>query len=191
MVNNPHLSFEGEEAGEKVLFMVRPHVITNLGWVLVTIFLLVVPWIVLIILAMFSIDMLVPINTFLLIVATWSLVVLGGAFLWLLHWFFNIYILTNRRVVDIDFAGLFRRTMSQAPLRNIEDVTFTKNGLFPNFFDYGDLHIQTAGALPNFEFYAIPDPEGSLKEILDLVAKVKRGEKGYGDHFNWPDDRSN
>jgi len=186
MISNPQLQFEGEESGEKVLFMVRPHPITNLGWLLVTLFLLLVPSVAIAILINLSINIFIPMTTIFLTILTWSLFVLGGAFLWLLHWFFNIYILTNRRVVDIDFTGLFHRRMAQAPLKNIEDVTFTKKGIFQNFFDYGDMHVQTAGTLPNFDFHSIPDPEGSLKQILDLVAKVRRGEKGYGDAPHWP-----
>ena len=77
----------------------------------------------------------------------------------------------------MDFIGLFHRRVSQAPLSNIEDVTFSKNGLLQNFFDFGDMHIQTAGTLPNFDFHACPDPEGSLKQILDLVSKIRKGHR--------------
>lgn len=177
LVKNPHIWFEGEEAGEKVLFMLRPHKIINVGWILVTIFLLALPFFAIGVLLALPIDILLPMTTVWLVVAVWSLMVLGGAFLWLLHWFFNIYILTNRRIVDIDFVGLFHRRVSQAPLRNVEDATFHKKGILPNFFDYGHMHIQTAGTLPNFEFRAVPDPEGTLKQILDLISRVKKGMK--------------
>jgi len=177
LINDPNVWFEGEEAGEKVLFMMRPHTITNVGWVVLTGFLLLLPPIVYGAMIVQKVNTLIPHTTALLIILFWSLFVLGGAFIWLLHWFFNIYILTNRRVVDMDFVGLFHRRVSQAPLRNIEDVTFSKRGILQNFFDFGDMRIQTAGTLPNFEFQAIPDPEGSLKQILDLVSRVKKGLK--------------
>jgi len=60
-------------------------------------------------------------------------------------------------------------------LSNIQDVTYSKSGILQNFFDFGDLHIQTAGAAANFEFYAISDPEGSQRKILELITKIKNG----------------
>jgi hypothetical protein len=69
----------------------------------------------------------------------------------------------------------------------VEDVTFIKKGVLQNFFDFGDIHIQTAGTLPNFDFHAIPDPEGSLKQILDLVSRSRKGEDlDHGRYTNRP-----
>lgn len=168
--------------------MMRPHVLTNLGWILVTIFLLTLPILGLAMLWLGSVTIPLTGATILVIILTWSLIILGGAFQWFLHWIFNIYTLTSRRVVDIDFLGLFHRRISQCPLRNVEDVTFSKRGLLQSFFDYGDIHIQTAGTLSNFDFHAIPDPEGSLKQILDLVSEVKRGYRfDHGDNTNRPE----
>lgn len=184
IIKNPDVWFEGEENGEEVLFMMRPHVIINLGWMLAGLFLLALPFLILIFLGKVkTFDNVLQSDTILLVISVWSLIILGGVFQWILHWLFNIYILTNRRIVDIDFLGLFHRRVSQAPLKNIEDVTFSKKGLFQSFFDYGDLHVQTAGTLPNFDFHAIPDPEGSMKQMLNLVAKSK---KGYG-HYGFTD----
>jgi len=168
--------FEGEEEGEKVLFLLRAHPITNLRWVLIVLVLVLVPPL------LNSADIEVLLNlkfnnqTVFLATALWYLVVLGYAFQEALHWYFNIYILTNKRIVDIDFYGLFYRSISQTTLPNVQDITFSKGGIFQNFFDYGDIHIQTAGTATNFEFASIPDPEGVQKKILDLIARKKRGE---------------
>jgi uncharacterized membrane protein YdbT with pleckstrin-like domain len=169
--------FEGEEDGEQVLFLLRAHQFTNLGWVLITLAFLAVP----LCLKAFPIGKFLDLDfdlesgVLLLVAATWFLIVLGLAFQQFLHWYFNIYILTNKRIVDIDFYGLFYRSVSQTTLSNVQDITYTKGGIAQNFFDYGDIRIQTAGTAANFEFENIPDPEGSQKQILELVAKANNG----------------
>jgi hypothetical protein len=172
----PVMRFEGEEEGEKVLFVLRAHPITNLPWILLVILLLLIPTLFSLGLGVLGIDS-IPIRqqTIFLITLTWYLIVLSIAFQEFLYWYFNIYILTNRKIVDIDYFNLFYRKISQTTLSNVQDITFTKGGLFQNFFDYGDIHIQTAGTSANFEFTHIPDPEGNQKRILELVHSGRGG----------------
>ncbi len=167
------LHFEGEEADEKVLVVLRAHTITNIGWVLTSVFLLMIPYLALIYLVFASLEN-IPFSLWTALVATlfWTLIVLGIAFQQFIHWYFNLYILTNKRIVDIDFFGLFHRRLSQTHLVNIQDITCSKAGVLQNFLDFGDLRLQTAGTSANFEFLNIPDPEGSQKQVLSLVEKV-------------------
>ena len=168
--------FEGEESGEETLFLLRPHAFTNIGWIFFTLVFLMVPLIFLIALMMIK-TISIPLNgvTTFLIVAVWILITIGFAYQQFLNWYFNIYMLTNKRIVDIDFFGLFHRRVSTTTLANVQDITYTKAGIIQNFLDFGNIHIQTAGTQANFEFYNIPDPEGSQKQIFDLLAKYKRG----------------
>ena len=168
--------FEGEAIEEQTLFVLRAHPITNVGWVLSTFLVLLLPGLVLTFL-LFNKTISVPFSvvTAILAALVWVLVILGVAFQQFVHWYFNIYILTNKRVVDIDFFGLFHRRVSQCTLASVQDVTYTKAGLLPNFLDYGDLHLQTAAAETHFDFISIPDPEGSQHLILDITAKYKGG----------------
>ncbi len=174
--------FEGEDPEEETLFVLRAHHITNLGWIFTTSIVLVLPFIVVVFLSLVNtINFPVSKITLLLGVLIWLLVVVGVAFQQFVNWYFNIYVLTNKRLVDIDFFGLFHRRVSQTTLGNVQDVTYTKSGILQNFFDYGDIHLQTAGTESNFEFNSIPDPEGSQHQILELVAKYKKGiSKYYG-----------
>jgi uncharacterized membrane protein YdbT with pleckstrin-like domain len=173
--------FEGEGIEEQTLFVLRAHPITNVGWALSTFLVLLLPGLVLAFL-LFNKTISIPFSVFtaILAVLVWVLVILGVAFQQFVHWYFNIYILTDKRVVDIDFFGLFHRRVSQCTLGSVQDVTYTKAGLLPNFLDYGDLHLQTAAAEAHFDFISIPDPEGSQHLILDIIAKYK---SGVGRHY--------
>ncbi len=173
--------FEGEEVGEETLFFLRSHVFVNIGWILMTLFLLILPLGMLVVPILgVTIDIPVSRMTVFLGIAAWVLIIAGVAYQQFLNWYFNIYVLTNRRIVDIDFFGLFYRRVSTTTLANVQDITYTKAGILQNFFDFGDIHIQTAGTHTNFEFHNIPDPEGSQKQVFELLAAHR--ERGYIDH---------
>ncbi|OGY24060.1 MAG: hypothetical protein A2172_00755 [Candidatus Woykebacteria bacterium RBG_13_40_15] len=171
--------FEGELKEEKVLFLLRPHIITNLKWVLIAAFLAALPIIIPFLPNILGFNLQISASTSLLAFLTWELIVLGASFQYFLFWYFNIYILTNKRIVDINFYSIFYHKVSQMALQNVQDVTYSKGGIAQNFFDYGDVHIQTAGTLLNFDFLGIPDPEGNVKKILDLVSDNKKAEGRY------------
>ncbi len=107
----------------------------------------------------------------------WYVAIFGFLLSTFLHWFFNIYIVTNERVVDIDFINLLFKEFSEAELGKIEDLTFTAKGLGAAIFNYGDVLIQTAGEVPNIEFLRIPQPNEVVKVISGLIKEQKVGRR--------------
>jgi membrane protein YdbS with pleckstrin-like domain len=87
--------------------------------------------------------------------------------------YFDLGIITNERIVDIDQNGLFSRKISAQKLYRVQDVTAEVKGFLPTFFHYGDITIETAGAEENFTINQVPHPYETVKAILDLV-KFKR-----------------
>jgi len=96
-----------------------------------------------------------------------SLVTFG---IWLTR-YLNLMILTNQHIVDVTQTAYFSRKISTLALDSIEDVAVEKKGFLPNVFDYGNLNIQTAGELPNFNIDRIGDPEGVQKAIMEAKEK--------------------
>ena len=88
-----------------------------------------------------------------------------------LHWYYNIYIVTTQRVIDIDFIQLLYKKFSEARLDRIEDVTFTSSGFFAAVFNFGDVTIQTAGETREFAFDSIPKPSSVVRTIEALIDK--------------------
>ena len=74
----------------------------------------------------------------------WYLLTFGIFFENFALWFFNVYIITNKKVVDIDFDGLLYKNISETQLRNIEDVTSQVKGFFGMIFNVGNVYVQTA-----------------------------------------------
>ena len=62
-----------------------------------------------------------------------------------LLWFFNVYVITDERIIDVDFNSMIYKNISSAKIENIEDVTTRSMGPMASVFNYGDILIQTAG----------------------------------------------
>lgn len=114
----------------------------------------------------------------------YPLLVLGASiyYLWIWLYFFgqfidfylDIWIVTNDRIVNIDQQGLFARTISELDLFKVQDVTSDVKGMIPTFFNYGDVHIQTAGTEKRFIFQKVHQPHVIRKRVIDLVEADRR-----------------
>ena len=165
------VTFENQERGERIVLLLRAHLITLVPSAVTIIFLVFAPIILSVILALIRID----VSTFLgsrqifLVIVFWYLSVFGYAFYKFIFWYFNVYILTNERIVDIDFRGILHKETSYAKLSQIQDVSPKIIGFFSTFFHYGNVFIQTAAERPEFEFHNVARPDKVAREILEQV----------------------
>jgi uncharacterized membrane protein YdbT with pleckstrin-like domain len=79
----------------------------------------------------------------------------------------NQLIVSDMNITLVHQVSLFNRQISELSLGNIEDVTARQNGILPTIFNYGSLHIETAGEQNNFVFHYCPNPNAYAKAILD------------------------
>jgi uncharacterized membrane protein YdbT with pleckstrin-like domain len=106
------------------------------------------------------------------------LFVLGGSIFFLFAWLFlfqsfldyylDIWIVTTKRILNIEQTGLFGRTVSELRLYRIQDVTATVHGILHTFLNFGNVHIQTAAEKERFVFEEVPHPNEVAKMILEL-----------------------
>lgn len=163
------IKFENQENDEEVILFLRQHLVTN------------VPWIVVAFIMLFGPILLTPFLEFLPVrfqfigSIIWYLVVAAFVLENLLGWLFNIYIVTNKRILDIDFYNLIHKQVADASVDKIQEVSFNRGGVFATLFGYGDVFIQTAGAAPNFDFHRTPKPELVVKTLQDLQKKGGQG----------------
>lgn len=170
-VNPDGVRFETQEAEEQVVLFLRQHLIVNVPWIAVTTLFLLAPS-VLFPLIIRSFPAPLPFPYLLVGTLSWYLVTAGFALVSFLHWFFNIYIVTNERVIDIDFQYLLFKRFSQAELERIQDISYTAGGIFATIFHYGNVYIQTAGEVPNLEFFAVPRPDKVVEKIRNLIENL-------------------
>lgn len=89
-------------------------------------------------------------------------------------WYFNVYIVTNERILDYDFYPFSGFKISEAGLTNVEDVTQAQKGFLRGFFNFGTVSVQTAGEKLQFVFDDVPNPSFVRNIIVDLSDTVKR-----------------
>ncbi|MDP3998347.1 MAG: PH domain-containing protein [bacterium] len=176
MVNPTHLSFEAQEEGEEVILLLRRHWVTNLPWIFVGGFLFLIPPFVSIFVSLLNFSLQLPFGTVFVAQAFWYLISFGYLFVNFLIWYFNAYLVTNQRIVDIDFNNLTYKEISSTELEKVQDITFRVGGVIRHIFDYGDVIIQTAGTAPNFDFLAVPKPAFVADKIGDLAREKGGGE---------------
>jgi hypothetical protein len=85
-------------------------------------------------------------------------------------------IITNMRIIYVDWQGAFRRNEHEAELVDIQDIETRETGIlsfFP-FLDYGDFIVETASAHTIVKFTEAPDPEGIKHFIYHLSVKPNR-----------------
>jgi uncharacterized membrane protein YdbT with pleckstrin-like domain len=166
-----------KKSGEKVVFFLRRHIIIFLGTMLMIIFM-----------------MLIPIGAYLLINVSWPQLLSGTLtgpllkliasayyfWVWLflfsnfIDYYLDAWVITNDRILNIEQAGLFNRTVSELDLLNIQDITSEVRGVLPFLFGYGNVFVQTAAEQGRFVFEQIPKPEEVRKRLLILVEEERR-----------------
>lgn len=103
-------------------------------------------------------------------------------FLVWVDYYFDVWIVTDQRIVNIEQKGLFSRVVSELELEKIQDITTDVKGVIPTFLNYGDLQVQTAAEEERFQFHNIPDPYEVKNIIMNLHKKSElRDENQFGE----------
>lgn len=178
--NPPNCRFEGQDTDEKILLLLRAHPITNLKWIIPAILLFFVPFLAPNFLLLLNMDILLfPQSYGIVFLIINYLLILTIVFEGYLYWYFNVYIVTDKNIVDVDFHSLLFKNIDVAPLRNIEDTSSSMGGILSSIFHYGDVFIQTAGATKNIDLHSVPKPHHVADFILDEAHKHYGGRERH------------
>lgn len=175
-----HILFPGKEVDETVHLLLRRHwslIVRNCFVLLIEAFVPVVVYVFL------SVGLNIDFSAG-SIMGTIA-VLLGSVFylfLWLfflnqwIDYYLDIWIVTDKRILNVEQNGLFSRTISELHISKIQDVTSIVNGKLQTFMDFGDVHVQTAGEQERFIFEKVPRPRQVAKVIMDLHHEAERKE---------------
>jgi uncharacterized membrane protein YdbT with pleckstrin-like domain len=170
--------FDGQKNGEEILMIVHRHWFNILEQMFL-VFIMVV--------ALFSSVIFFPFlfptletpalhSLFIFLENVFAMIIWIVFFLIWIDYYFDVWIITNLRIVNIEQKGLFNRAVSEMDFSRIQDVTTEVIGVIPTFFNYGDVFIQTAAATERFLFRQVPDPYG-IKDQLMLLQKKRTQQK--------------
>jgi len=104
-----------------------------------------------------------------LLASLWFIFIWISLFQCWVNYYFDIYVVTNRQIINIDQNGLFNRTLSKQPLSRIQDISTESKGFFATILKYGDVYIQSAGAKDRFCFKEIKNPYEVSQNLNKLV----------------------
>jgi len=123
------------------------------------------------------------------------------ALIWLLHslviWYYQVFIVTTHRLIDVDRQSLFRKVVSHVPLAKVLDVYYEVKGLSQMIFRVGNVNITLSDSKTRIEIKGITQPQAvqqlivqlradtlqdklettqlSARELVELVKKIKAG----------------
>ncbi len=157
-------TFEERDTEEEIILVLRRHWITNIGWIFITVFMALAPFI------FSSVPLLTyfPPNYQFIALIFWYLITFVYSFEKFLSWYFNVCIITDERVVDIDFNNLLIKKFADAKISMIQDVSSHVIGVSQTLFNYGTVDVQTAAEVPEITFELIPNPEKVIKVLQQL-----------------------
>ena len=110
------------------------------------------------------------IGTFFVLITFWVISQIMYEFI---HWFYNIYIVTNRRIVDIDMLDLQKHNVATTTLTKIQDIKSSNNGLLGSIFNFGDVFIQTAASSSEFDFLNVYAPT-QVQNIINYTTDLEK-----------------
>jgi uncharacterized membrane protein YdbT with pleckstrin-like domain len=90
-----------------------------------------------------------------------------GFMIWI-DYYFDIWIITSERIINIEQKGMFTRKASELRYSKIQDVTTEVIGFLPSVLNYGDVKVQTAAEENEFLFRTISDPYNVKNIIMNL-----------------------
>ncbi len=163
-------SFETQMDQEEIIVMLRRHWLTNVSWIIVAGIMFIAP----------SLLPFIPFLDFLPVrfqffaLVLWYLLVIAFVLERFLSWYFNVNIITDERIVDIDFFSLIYKEISDAEIEQVQDITMVMGGFLRTMFNFGTIYIQTAAEKPRFEFEDVPNPSQVVKILEKMGIEEKQ-----------------
>ena len=81
-------------------------------------------------------------------------------------YYLDTWIITNKRIIDVEQNGLFDRHVAEIPLSRVQDITIEVKGIIETFLHFGTIRIQTAGER-DFFIHDVPH----LQQLKDIILK--------------------
>ncbi|MCS7092563.1 MAG: PH domain-containing protein [Patescibacteria group bacterium] len=163
-INPRNVNFYHKDSHEKIILLLRRHLITNVPWAVIAFCMLIAPFFF----SLLNFTEMIPWEFKTVFVIVWYMITIAFVLEEFLGWLYHVNIITDERIMEIDFVNLIYREITDANIDQIQDVTVEMGGIWRTIFKFGDVVIQTAGEVPKIRFEAVPDPDSVAKILRDL-----------------------
>lgn len=164
---------------EQMLLLVRKHWLTNVKWILAVIGIGLAGTL----LPLFPYFGSMPPAFQVMTLVLWYLLAVAMTLEGFFGWYFDVMVLTDERVIDMDFMHLVYKNITATKISNIEDVTYNVSGAVNSLFNFGTVLVQTAGegmtvnsegAKGTLEILNIPKPAMVAKLINEMMLEEEK-----------------
>lgn len=163
------VSFNGQDKNESIILIVRQHPIVYILRYFLVVLMIIFAFVVSGLFGSLGLEgaqkAALSLGSFVFFILA-AIVIAYDTFI---RWFYSVNIITDQRIVDVDFLNILHHNFSEAQLERIEDVSHSVSGIFGSMFDYGTVKVQTAGAKNEFEFNNVPRPRDVQDTLFDLL----------------------
>lgn len=94
------------------------------------------------------------------------------------HYYLDLWIITDRRIIVVEQLSLWHRTVGNFRLERLQDIQVSVSGIIPTLLNFGTVHAQTASAAEsNFSTTSLPDPRGlqsTIQQAMDSRLQALR-----------------
>ncbi len=162
-------NFNVRDEEETIVLFLRHHWFTTLRWFIITLFFLILPALI---------KPLIPVEFYIYegkvvtsVILLWYIFTLTYFLRNFLDWYYDVYFITDERIVDINFKNMMSKQISDAMIERIQDISLSQQGFWQSIFNYGDVLVQTAAEQSLFKFRSVPNPRDVLKVLQSLITQ--------------------
>ena len=116
-----------------------------------------------------------------IIFVIWIAIGLMGLLYHFVDWYFDVWLLTNFGVIDIERDGFFTVTSTRIDYHMMEGVSYTISGFWKTVFNYGDITLDKIGAKTSILLKDAANPRKIERMVLGYQEKFV-SEKSVKDH---------
>lgn len=111
-------------------------------------------------------------GTYVRLLLFWTVLVFIYAINKYILWLINCYIITNQRLVIVNYKSLFNKTVLETRISGILNVSFSSKGITSAMFSFGDVKVQAEGLTEPMILKNVSKPSQVKDFILNLRAKT-------------------
>lgn len=108
---------------------------------------------------------------FLFSYSMWILALWVIAFVIWTDYYLDVWIVTNKNLIDVEQQGIFHREIATTRLNRIQDINTEVRGIFQTFLNFGDITIQNAGTNEQFTIRGIENPVNIRENIEKAISQ--------------------
>lgn len=164
------------EKDEYIIFEVRKHWFNIFNSILISFIAALVPIFLYSIFSALPLDLKIISDKnitvlFLFLYTIWILMVWIYAFISWTNYYLDVWILTNKNLIDVEQKDIFHREIATMRLSKIQDIKSEVKGLIQTFFNFGSLTVQTSGLDKEFVIHGIENPNHVREQIEKILTQ--------------------